>query len=31
MSEYFPEPKSSVRSVKTGLDLPNYATKDMQI
>ena len=27
MSEYFPEPKSSGRSVKFELDLSNYATK----
>ena len=27
MSEYFPEPKSSGRKVKIGLDLSNYATK----
>ena len=27
MSEYFPEPGSSVGKVKIELDLPNYATK----
>ena len=27
MSEYFPEPKSFVRSEKVELDLSNYATK----